>query len=159
MSEIINLTKYAIKYLSKYSSSKKNLEKILKNKIMRMKIEKRNKAILYNSIPSIILNLETKNIISDSDYAASKIRFFTSSGKSKIFINRYLFQKGINNEIINELLKVKENENSNWELESAKVFARKKNLHKNNKDKEKNLAKLARAGFSYEIAKKILEQN
>ena len=40
MPEISDLVKYAINYLSKYSSSKKNLERILKNKIRRTNIEK-----------------------------------------------------------------------------------------------------------------------
>ena len=39
----VTLMKYAIDYLSKFSSSKKNLSRILQNKIMRMKIEKKDK--------------------------------------------------------------------------------------------------------------------
>ena len=49
-------------------------------------------------------------------------------------------------------------EDSNWEIKSARIFARKKNIKKDNNN-EKNLSKMARAGFSYEIAKKILEEN
>ena len=37
------LLKYAVYYLSKYSSSKKNLEYILKKKIRRLTEEKKNK--------------------------------------------------------------------------------------------------------------------
>ena len=47
MPEISDLVKYAINYLSKYSSSKKNLERILKNKIRRTNIEKKEKFTLY----------------------------------------------------------------------------------------------------------------
>ena len=42
------LLKYAIYYLSKYSSSKNNLEYILKKKIRRISDEKKNK---ISSIP------------------------------------------------------------------------------------------------------------
>ncbi len=47
-------------------------------------------------------------------------------------------------------------DNDNWELESAKIFARKKKLLEKNESYEKKLAKMARAGFSYDICKKIL---
>ena len=54
MPEISDLVKYAVNYLSKYSSSKTNLERILKNKIRRTNIEKKAKYTLYNSIPEVI---------------------------------------------------------------------------------------------------------
>ena len=48
------LLKYAIYYLSKYSSSKKNLEFILKKKIRRLSDEKKIRFQLYNEIQIII---------------------------------------------------------------------------------------------------------
>ena len=157
MPEIFNLVKYAINYLSKYSSSKTNLERILKNKIRRTNIEKKEKFTLYNSIPEIIKKLEKNNFINDYNYATSKINLFISNGKSKIFIQNYLFKKGIDEKLSSEIFAELNEEDSNWEIKSARTFARKKNLQKDNND-EKNLSKMARAGFSYEIAKKILEE-
>ncbi len=159
MAEIFNLVKYAINYLSKYSSSKTNLERILKNKIRRTKIEKREKFILYNSIPEVIKKLEKNNFINDYDYATSKINIFISNGKSKNFIKNYLFKKGINEKLSSQIFVELDEEDSMWEIKSAKTFARKKNFQNNNQNKEKNLSKMARAGFSYEIAKKIIEEN
>ena len=158
MPEIFNLVKYAINYLSKYSSSKTNLERILKNKIRRTKIEKKEKFALYNSIPEIIKKLEKNNFINDYNYATSKINLFISNGKSKIFIQNYLFKKGIDEKLSSEIFAELNEEDSNWEIKSARTFARKKNLQKNNNN-EKNLSKMARAGFNYEIAKKILDEN
>ena len=158
MPEISDLVKYAINYLSKYSSSKTNLERILRNKIRKTNIEKKEKFILYNSIPDIIKKLEKNNFINDYNYASSKINIFISNGKSKIFIKNYLFKKGIDEKLSSEIFAELNEEDSNWEIKSAKTFARKKNLQKDNND-EKNLSKMARAGFSYEIAKKILEEN
>ena len=157
MPEISDLVKYAINYLSKYSSSKTNLERILRNKIRRTNIEKKEKFILYNSIPEIIKKLEKNNFINDYDYATSKVNLFISNGKSKIFIKNYLFKKGIDEKLSSEIFTELNEEDSNWEIESARTFARKKNFQNNNN--EKNLSKMARAGFSYEIAKKILEEN
>ena len=159
MPEISDLVKYAVNYLRKYSSSKTNLERILKNKIRRTNIEKKEKFTLYNSIPEIIKKLEKNNFINDYNYATSKVNIFISNGKSKIFIKNYLFKKGIDENLSAEIFAQLNEEDSNWEIKSARIFARKKNFQKNNKNNEKNLSKMARAGFSYEIAKKIIEEN
>ncbi len=151
------LLKYAIDYLSKFSSSKANLERILKKKIQRLKIEKQDKFLLYNSINEIINKLEKNNFIDDYNYTYTKIRNFNFQGKSKIFIKSYLIQKGVKSEIIASALEDYKNENLNWEYESAKNFARKKRLSSNDEFKEKSLSKMARAGFSYDLSKKILE--
>ena len=158
MPEISDLVKYAINYLSKYSSSKKNLERILKNKIRRTNIEKNEKFILYKSIPEVLKKLEKNNFINDYNYATSKVNTLISNGKSKTFIKNYLFKKEIDEKLSSDIFTKLDEEDSNWEIKSAKTFARKKNFTNNNNN-EKNLSKMARAGFSYEIAKKILEEN
>ena len=152
------LTKYAVQYLSKYDSTKKNLERVLKNKIRRIKDTKKNeKFILYKSIFKIIEELESKQIINDKKYADTKIHYFSTQGKSKYFIKSYLLQKGIEKNLIENKLKDFELNNPNWEFESAKKFVRKKRLvFSDEKNKEKNLSKMARAGFDYNICKKIL---
>ena len=154
----MSLMKYAIDYLSKYSSSKNNLERILKKKISRLKIEKKEKFILYNSINQIMLNLEKNKFIDDNNYAISKIRLFARQGKSKGFIKSYLIQKGIEKNILNNSLDQFEEEDPEWEKKSARIFVKKKRLENSNENKQKNLSKMARAGFSYDISKEILEK-
>ena len=154
----VSLMKYAIAYLSKFSSSKKNLSRILKNKIMRMKIEKKDKFFLYNSIPQIIVKLENNKLINDKNYTQSKIRSFAHQGKSKLFIKNYLIQKGIEKLIISDSIKEFEYLNPNWEKDSAKIFIHKKKLIKSPGNYQKNLSKMARAGFSYELSKETLEK-
>ncbi len=159
MAEIFNLVKYAINYLSKYSSSKTNLERVLRNKIRRTNFEKKEKFTLYNSIPEIIKKLEKNNFLNDYNYTTSKINLLISNGKSKIFIKNYLLKKGIDKKLSSEIFAELNEKDSNWEIKSARTFARKKNFQNNKNNNEKNLSKMARAGFSYEIAKKILEEN
>ena len=158
MTDSTKLMNYAIDYLSKYNSSKENLIRILKAKIYRLKIEKKDKFLLYNSIDKLILQLEKNNFLNDKNYASSKLRNFIIQGKSKILIKNYLLQKGISSDILLDVLETYERDNGNWELESARTFARKKRLTNNISQKEKNLSKLARAGFSYDISKKILDE-
>jgi len=153
-----NLTKYAIYYLSKFSSSKSNLERILNNKIRRLKIEKNDKYLLYDSVKDIITKLEENNFINDNNYALSKIRAFALQGKSKIFIKSYFTKKGIEKNIISKSLDEYELENPAWEINSAKIFIRKKRLIKTAENKEKILSKMARAGYSYDMSIKTLDE-
>jgi len=151
------LLKYAIYYLSKYSSSKKNLEFILKKKIRQLSDEKQIRFQLYNDIQPIIEKLENLNIINDKLFVESKLQSLQYQAKSKNYIKRYLLQKGINKELIEEEISLFYKNNKNLEKENAFKFAKKRNLLDNDNDYQKKLSKMARAGFSYDIAKEILK--
>ena len=151
------LLKYAIYYLSKYSSSKKNLEFILKKKIRRLSDEKKIRFQLYNEIQIIIEKLENLNLINDQIFVESKIQSLQYQAKSKNYIKRYLLQKGINKQLIEDQISLFYENNKNLEKENALKFAKKRNLLDSNQDYQKKLSKMARAGFSYDIAKEILK--
>ena len=150
------LLKYAVDYLSKYDSSKQNLSNVLKRKIFRLNIKGYEKSKLINNLDTIVLKLEKSQLIDDKKYTNSKISSLSRAGKSKNYISNYLIKKGINKiEIQNNLKKFQEI-NNDWQLTSAKLFAKKKRLLESNLSYEKKLAKMARAGFSYDICKKII---
>ena len=151
------LLKYAIYYLSKYSSSKKNLEFILKKKIRRLSDEKQIRFHLYNEIQIIIEKLEKLNLINDQVFVESKIQSLQYQAKSKNYIKQYLLQKGIDKQLIEEQISLFYENNKNLEKENALKFAKKRNLLDKDQDYQKKLSKLARAGFSYDIAKEILK--
>ena len=151
------LLKYAIYYLSKYSSSKKNLEFILKKKIRRLSDEKKIRFHLYNEIQIIIEKLEKLNLINDQVFVESKIQSLQYQAKSKNYIKQYLLQKGIDKQLIEEQISLFYKNYKNLEKENALKFAKKRNLLDNDQDYQKKLSKMARAGFSYDIAKEILK--
>ena len=150
------LLKYAVDYLSKYDSSKNNLVNVLKRKILRLNVTNFEKKKLIDIIESIILKLEKNKFIDDDRYSSTKILSLSNSGRSKNFIFNYLIKKGVNKSQIQNNLNLINQNNDNWELESAKIFVKKKKLLEKNESYEKKLAKMARAGFSYDICKKIL---
>jgi SOS response regulatory protein OraA/RecX len=78
-------------------------------------------------------------------------------GKSKGFIKSYLIQKGIEKNILNNSLDQFEEEDPEWEKKSARIFVKKKRLENSNENKQKNLSKMARAGFDYDTIKQVLE--
>ena len=151
------LLKYAIYYLSKYSSSKKNLEFILKKKIRRLSEEKKIRFQLYNEIHFIIEKLEKLNLINDQFFVESKIQSLQHQVKSKNYIKQYLLQKGIDKQLIEDQISLFYENNKNLEKENALKFAKKRNLLGSDQDYQKKLSKMARAGFSYDIAKEILK--
>ena len=95
MNKINLLKKYAYNYLSKYDSSKKNLEWKLRNKIIRMKeLDSSEKNHLYKNIDNIINDFVSKKIINDENYANAKIKTLYQQSKSELFIKKTLFKKG-----------------------------------------------------------------
>ncbi len=122
------LLKYAIDYLSKYDSSKNNLVNVLKRKILRLKISNFEKRKLIDMIENIIIKLEKNKFIDDNRYSSTKILSLSNSGRSKNFIFNYLIKKGVSKSQIQNNLNLIKQDNDNWELESAKIFAKKKKL-------------------------------
>ena len=158
MQNIVLLKKYALNYLGKYDSSKNNLKRILKNKIKRLHLDKKEKFMLYDSVNNIIKELENQNLIDDKKYIYSKIRNASTFGKSKNFIISYLLNKGLEKEDVNDVINNFEIDFPNWQEKSIDIFIRKKRIIlEDEKNKEKNIAKMARAGFDYNIIKKKLK--
>ncbi len=150
------LLKYAIDYLSRYDSSKQNLINVLKRKVFRLKISGIEKAKLNNNLEKIVFKIQKYDLINDERYSLSKISNLSQAGKSKRYIYDYLIKKGVDKLNIQEKIKAFENQNKDWELESAKLYVRKKKLLDSNMSYEKKLSKMARAGFNYDICKKVL---
>jgi len=150
-----DIKKYALNYLNRYASSKKNLKFILLRKIKKLNVKERD----YEAyIKDILRELEDKNIISDENLANSIAYNYARNGKSKKLIIYHLMKKGINSKDINSALEKLEDEIPDFEYEAAMNFAKKKKLGKfgNSNNKEKDLSKMARAGFNYDLIKKIL---
>ena len=160
MNDFLLLKKYALTYLSKYDSTKKNLERVLINKVIKMKnIEKSEKNNIYQMINKILDNLELQSIINDEDFAKKKFINLFNQGRSEIYIKNNLYKKGVEKNIIKKILSDFNENNPGWEIKSAKVFAKKKGLGKDKSNREKDFGKMARAGFNYNIIKVILEIN
>ena len=95
------LKKYALNYVEKYNSSKKNLKYILLRKVKKNIINNNEKIKkLEQDIIEIIKELEEQKIINDDVYANSKIYSYLNLGKSKQSIKYNLLKKGVEKEII-----------------------------------------------------------
>ena len=122
-----------------------------------MRDEKKIRFQLYNEIQIIIEKLEKLNLINDQVFVESKIQSLQHQVKSKNYIKQYLLQKGIDKQLIEDQISLFYENNKNLEKENALKFAKKRNLLGSDQDYQKKLSKMARAGFSYDIAKEILK--
>ena len=103
----------------------------------------------------------------DSVYVKNKIISLRRSGKSAKAIQIYLRGKNVPLDTIKEALDQFDHEHfetpNDAEYQAAITFARKKRIGPFRKDKEKDIQKelgrLARAGFSYDTSRRVLEND
>lgn len=141
------LRKRAIRYLEKYSVTRQKFTDYLCQKYKKsFEIEPNSEVFHY--IQSLADQFENLDLINDISYAERKIINLRQKGYSKSYIQNYLRQKGVSSETISECL----SNDSNEEVNALEKFIQKKRLDVNN---QKDLQKIARAGFSYSTISKL----
>ena len=157
-----NLRDLAYSYLEKYSPSKQQLKVYLLKKYLTKIKGTKSKKEVTSIIDEIILNLEKNRIINDEMYSDSKARMFLRRGYSLNKINQSLRNKGIDSKFIKQSIdKIKEDEIEPDFVSALKLCKRRRIGPLRPDDNrelfyKKDMGVLARAGFSFEISKKIL---
>ena len=160
---IDELRNYAYAYLEKYSPSKQQLKTYLFKKYLKKNQKIFNKKELFNVIDIVISTLEKNNLISDKYYSDAKSKSYLRRGYSLNKIRYSLIQKGIDQKYIKESIsKIKDNE-TDPDFFSAIKVCKKRRIGPSRVEDNRNLfykkdiSILARAGFSYETSKKVIE--
>lgn len=152
-------------YLEKYSASSGHFRTVMLRKVKRSCMHHKDQS--YDACAIMVDNLVQKfvqsGLLNDDLYLQSMIRSYKRKGLSKRMIVQKLTQKKLDVDKINYFLDQFEQENNgNSEIKSAVVFCRKKKLGAfatSENDKQKELAKFGRAGFSFDVAKIILNMS
>lgn len=152
-------------YLSKYEASAEKVKQMLKRRL--------DKATLAGAeipaesdiwINNVIAKMESLGYINDERFAENQVRILTRQGKSAKFITGKLLQAGISAEVIRALLD--ETEQSDTERALTWLKHRRRGPYRTNPPqtpeelrliRQKDLAALARAGFSYQTATEALQ--
>ncbi len=160
---IDEIRNFAYSYLEKYSPSKQQLRIYLFKKLIKTKQNISSKKEIFNLIDSIITTLVDNKFISDKHYSDMKSKTFLKRGYSLNKIRYSLIKKGIDEKYIKaSISKIKEKE-SDPDFFSAIKLCKKRRIgpirEENNRSLfyKKDIAILARSGFSYELSKKILD--
>lgn len=157
-------------YLQRFSSSSGNFRRVMLNKIEKScrAHPDQSKQNCIELLETLIKKFEELDLLNDSNYTRSQVHALRRRGKSARYIHKHLASKALSKELIDEMLKLDQNEHDQEDLkqsdiEAAFIHARKKRIgpyRRTDLNKEinlnKELANMARAGFSYEIAQKVL---
>lgn len=101
-------------------------------------------------------------VLNDARFAKNLATQLTTRGKSSRMISQKLAMRGVPSEVAQELMTTRRQDEPNAELDAARAFARKRRLgahrdpEKRAEYRQKDLAALARQGFSFDTAKKAL---
>lgn len=156
------LKNIALYYLERFETSVDNLKTVLKRRVDKYVFENpdfdKNEA--YGWIDELVKDFEGYGYVDDERFAGFKIKSYINSGKSARYIQGKMKQKGISENIIENILESQEYDSK----EALLKFAKKKRLGPfNNKeeytreDKKKDMQKMIAAGFNYEDVMEVLD--
>ena len=161
-----NLENSAIKYLEKYSVSEYQLTSMLKRKIIKTSFFYKIKSEKEYEFIGLITNKFKKiGLVDDKKFSEHKTLIYMEKGYSKKKIIFNLKTRGISDENIEEGITNLKTTYVNSELTAALIYAKKKKILAFNKKEKKfdeikkKLLQMSQAGFSYDIAKKIINLN
>ena len=158
-----NLRDLAYAYLEKYSSSRQQLKTYLLKKYLTKFNSLKSKKDLSNIIDKVLINLERNKLISDELYSDSKSRMLLRRGYSINRISQSLRQKGIKSEFIKKSIKKIKDDKIEPDFTSALKLCKRRRIGalRPGANREifykKDMGILARAGFSFEMSKRILD--
>lgn len=156
---LYNITLY---YLSRFDSCSAKVRDMLKRRIVKDVQAGADLPVEVNEwIETIIKRVQELGYLDDRRYVQNQVRSMSSAGKSAKFIKMKLMQNGVDSDLIDEAL----NDNDTDDLTRAKQLVKRKKIGWLRSEDiradfyKKDLATLARAGFSYETARYALLEN
>jgi len=154
----------ALYYLQRFSTSSENLRRVMMRKIDKScayhDTSREDGAELLDQMIKRFLN---SGLLDDQIYATARVNSLHRHGSSQRQIKGKLMQKGLAADIIDQALAALNSETSNPELVAAITYARRRRLGPwrdpsvRAQRQEKDLAAMARSGFSYDIARRVIE--
>ncbi|HYH97336.1 regulatory protein RecX [Hyalangium sp.] len=153
----------ALYYLKRYAATVSQLKRVLLRKVDRsIRFHGGDRAEALGWVDALADKLIRNGLINDQAYAGLKAQSLRASGRSARVISQKLRMKGVAAEIVVQKLAEATAEVS--EDTAARIWARKKRLGPFRRDaqarqenRQRDLAALARAGFSFSTAKKIID--
>ena len=158
------LTNKAFHYLGRYASTSSRFETILR-KFAQRKLGRADPVLLNKIIQEVTESCVRLGYIDDEAFIRSQFRQGLRSGFSQRRILLKLAQRGISRDLAEAVMYEQTSraaDQRDSELAAALIYARKKSvgpysraeLHP--KDNQRHLARLARNGFAFDVAKQVM---
>jgi regulatory protein len=153
------LQRAAMAYLERYSSSAENLRRVLRRKVdKRCRLRGEDPAQFREAIDEVVEKSLRVGLLDDTRYAEARVATLRRRGGSARAIQAKLSAKGLDRSTIAAALDAEEGD----EETAARAFARRRKLGPYRPGerapyRDKDLAALARAGFRFDVARQIID--
>jgi len=159
-----SLNNVALHYLERFATSAENLRRVLLRRVERSAYAHgTDREEGAEQVAEIIARFRESGLLDDRAYAETQARNLFQRGGSARAIRAKLRQKGLADADIGHGLDALKIEAPNPELTAAMALARRRRLgpyrtpDARAEKRERDLAALARAGFSYGMARRVIE--
>ncbi|MDX2143180.1 MAG: RecX family transcriptional regulator [Rhodospirillaceae bacterium] len=155
------LRNIALYYLKRFPSSASNLKAVLRRRVLRMTLEDpAPRAEAFGHIDTIVADLVSQGAVNDLVFARGKAYQAAALKKPARKTQMKLAAKGVAKDVIAQVMAETTSEES--EFEAALAIARRRRLgpfRTTARDRDtdrKDMGALARAGLSFDVAKKVM---
>lgn len=156
----------ALHYLERFSTSAENLRRVLLRKVQRAaQFHGDDPEVGAALVEALLVRYRQSGLLDDVVYAGAKSRSLHRRGTSSRAIRQTLSAKGVEAEVIETVVAdLAEEVGEDAELVAARNYVRRRRLgHWRLEEvreafREKDMASLGRAGFSWGIARKALDE-
>lgn len=163
------LDRMALAYLERYASSAENLRRVLARKVerrCRLRGEEPEAALAL--VEEAVARAVASGLVDDAAYAEARVASLRRRGGSRRAIAAKLAAKGVDAETVGAALardaqaRAEDDPDADPEREAAWALAKRRRLGPFRKaaraeNREKDIARLARAGFPYGVARDVIE--
>ncbi len=154
------LERVALAYLQKYAAPAAGVRRVLQRRVSKAaRVHETDVAAAHEWIEDVINRLMRSGLVDDAAYADGRVRSLYRQGRSRRYITGYLHAKGVDRSLIDAALAALPVEDT--DLRAALRFAKRRRLGPfavpERSDRDRSLAALGRAGFSYDVARRIAE--
>jgi regulatory protein len=156
------LDKAALFYLERYASSAENLARVLMRRVekaARAGISDREEGRAL--VAALVERCRASGLLDDRTYAEGRAKTLLRQGRPRAAIRRRLAAKGVGADAIDAAIGSLVEESVDPDLSAAIAFARRRRvgpyrLKDRANFRDRDLAALGRAGFSYDLARKVV---
>ncbi len=154
----------ALYYLERFATSAENLRRVLMRKVERSaRHHDTDRDEGARAVEDLIGRFLKSSLLDDRLYSEGRVKTFRRRGNSARAIRAKLLAKGVSPAVIEEALKGAADEGPDPEAAAAARLARRRRLgpwrspETREERREKDLAALGRAGFSYDVALRTID--
>lgn len=158
------LEKAALHYVERYASTAENLRRVLMRRVERWAYKLGgDRAAGAKWVETLVERYVRSGLVDDKRYAEAAADSLRRRGASSRRIRQKLAQKGVDEDVADAALEHAGGAGDEADFAAAIRLARKRRLGpfgdpKQRRDRRlKDMAKLARAGFSYDTARKVVD--